>query len=456
MAATTILDDALHDFDHEHNQRHITIDQDIDSTFNHPNTHIDSNPHPTNDDEFHSFTIKERIDSYFLAATITLDYALHDFDHGSTQSHITTDQDIASTLNHPNKHTDSNSHPPDTPLILNDISDNPYHSTAQHPMQPQRRITRSMTTAIQQRLTTPLTPDISSADSSSTSESDANISFDFSDSDDFHNPSNPTCDDHDINDLSAPIHVNHNTNPPSLQFEPNSNSHITSHPTLSCQLDISTFATQNTHGLRRLPRDSEGKLITNTPYDYTRYEHLITMMKTKNLDVYFIQETWLEDDAFDEIINDYHVFRHNGGKGNHNFRGVAIILSPRYYDGWKAAGARPPLTTDATGEFAGRFISINITLKSFDRLGKQVRGKKGSKHLALTLASVYHPCTKTGADDVYIRFLDTLDTILGKIPTENEIIMGADVNANIGRLDDLASTEFQSTLVLEEKASTSC
>ena len=170
------------------------------------------------------------------------------------------------------------------------------------------------------------------------------------------------------------------------------------------------------------------------------------MMKTKSLDVYFIQETWLEGDAFDEVINGYHIFRHNGGKGNHNFRGVAIILSPRYYKGWKTAGARPPLTTDATGEFAGRYISINVTLNSYDRLGKQVHGKKGRKHLALTLALVYHPCTKTGADDIYARFLDTLDTLLGKLPADNEIIMGADVNANIGKLDDLQSREFQSTL----------
>jgi hypothetical protein len=54
------------------------------------------------------------------------------------------------------------------------------------------------------------------------------------------------------------------------------------------------------------------------------------MMKTKSLDIYFVQETWLEGDAFDEVINSYHVFRHNKGKGNHNFCGVAIILSPRY------------------------------------------------------------------------------------------------------------------------------
>ena len=70
-------------------------------------------------------------------------------------------------------------------------------------------------------------------------------------------------------------------------------------------------------------------------------------MKLKGINVYFVQETWLEGDVFDEIINGYHIFRHNGGVGNHNFRGVAIILSPRYH------GAQPPITTDATGEFAG-------------------------------------------------------------------------------------------------------
>ena len=95
-------------------------------------------------------------------------------------------------------------------------------------------------------------------------------------------------------------------------------------------------------------------------------------MKEKFLDVYFVQETWLEGDVFDKVINRYHIFTHNGEKGNHNFRRVAIIPSPKYYEGWKAAGAQPPLTTDTTGKFAGRYISINVTLKSHNRLGKQV------------------------------------------------------------------------------------
>ena len=81
----------------------------------------------------------------------------------------------------------------------------------------------------------------------------------------------------------------------------------------------------------------------------SRYEHLITMMKLKDINAYFVQETWLKGDVFDEIINGYHIFCHNVGFGNHIFRGVAIILSPCYHKGWKAAGAWPPITTDATG-----------------------------------------------------------------------------------------------------------
>ena len=87
-----------------------------------------------------------------------------------------------------------------------------------------------------------------------------------------------------------------------------------------------------------------------------------------------------------------------------------------------------------------------MTLKIQDRLGKQVQGKTGDKHLDLTLILVYHPCTKTGSEDVYTRFLDTLDSLLRKSPPHNQIIMGADINANISRLDELQSSEFHSTI----------
>ena len=148
--------------------------------------------------------------------------------------------------------------------------------------------------------------------------------------------------------------------------------HLQSHQTRR-DTSLVTSSPKNAHGLRHWARDEHGNPRPNSPLDYTRYEHLITTMKLKGIETYFVQETWLEGDVFDKIINRFHVFRHNGEVGNHSFCGVAIILSPHYHEGWKAAGARPPVTTDGKGEFVGRFISLNIKLASNDRLGKKYK-----------------------------------------------------------------------------------
>ena len=65
---------------------------------------------------------------------------------------------------------------------------------------------------------------------------------------------------------------------------------------------ISKIFTQNAHGLRHRPKDKNGNICSTAPHDYTRYEHLITTIKLNQLDVYFIQKTWLEGDVSDEVI----------------------------------------------------------------------------------------------------------------------------------------------------------
>jgi len=62
---------------------------------------------------------------------------------------------------------------------------------------------------------------------------------------------------------------------------------------------------------------------------------------------------------------------------------------------------------------------LNIKLTSNDRTGKTIQGEKGDQYLALTLTSVYHPCTKIGDEETYLRFLDTLDKLLGKAPAKS-------------------------------------
>ena len=92
----------------------------------------------------------------------------------------------------------------------------------------------------------------------------------FTDSDDFDDLFPPTNDDHNINNFSTSIIDNHDTTPPPTQSTTDQRDRITFHSSFTRQLNISTFVTQNTHGLRRLPRDSDGKLLTTAPYDYTR------------------------------------------------------------------------------------------------------------------------------------------------------------------------------------------
>ena len=175
--------------------------------------------------------------------------------------------------------------------------------------------------------------------------------------------------------------------------------------------------------------DEDGKKISNHPRDTIKFEHLIASMKVKCLDEYFLQDTWLEYDEFDVDIRGYHVFHHNGPNGNHLHHGVAIVLSPHYYAGWKAAGAAPPITTDTTSEFMGRFIGITIKLESRDKRGRTIKGKKKIEtSLVLSLVSAYHPCR---TEDDHERFLDVFNTLLSKLPP-SEIIMGADINANVG------------------------
>jgi hypothetical protein len=101
-------------------------------------------------------------------------------------------------------------------------------------------------------------------------------------------------------------------------------------------------------------------------------------MQVDDIDAWFVQETWLEDDDFNTTIGGYHLFRHNSPIGttgcDHLFHGVAIILSPRYFLAWRTAGSPPPIMTGSTGDFAGRFIGLNLKFDCFNSLGRQVKG----------------------------------------------------------------------------------
>jgi exonuclease III len=152
-------------------------------------------------------------------------------------------------------------------------------------------------------------------------------------------------------------------------------------------------------------------------------------MRQNDVGAWLIQETWEEGDEFDVDVNGYHIFRHNAIRGEsgrqHLFRGVAIILSPLFYDAWKAAGSPPPITTDQNNDFVGRFIRMNLKFESFDTRGRRIKGK----FLLMTLISAYFPCD----DQRHDQFCAMLDSMLSTIvsPT-TQIVLGGDINARIG------------------------
>jgi hypothetical protein len=74
-------------------------------------------------------------------------------------------------------------------------------------------------------------------------------------------------------------------------------------------------------------------------------------------------------------------------------RGVAIVLSPQYYAGWKAAGAAALITMLPDDEFVGCFIGLTVKLECRNKPGWKVKGrKKQETSIVLSLVSTYHPC----------------------------------------------------------------
>jgi hypothetical protein len=65
--------------------------------------------------------------------------------------------------------------------------------------------------------------------------------------------------------------------------------------------------------------------------------------------------------------------------------------------------------------------------------------------MTLSLASIYQSCTKTSSDNVYMCFLDMLDGLLNKFP-KSELIIGADINANIGRFNNMSVADLDRPL----------
>ena len=95
-----------------------------------------------------------------------------------------------------------------------------------------------------------------------------------------------------------------------------------------------------------------------------KIDAIVHTMCTRNIDVYVVQETWLEGNG-EELkqltIHKYSVFFHGNLEKtcDHGRGGVAIFLSPQATKAWEAAGAHK---AKLSGNIGGcpQWISINL------------------------------------------------------------------------------------------------
>lgn len=159
------------------------------------------------------------------------------------------------------------------------------------------------------------------------------------------------------------------------------------------------------------------------------------LMLEKNIDAYCLQETWLNDD-FTRNVNGFHIFHHGYRKkyqkSNRGERGVAIILSPRLYSAYLAAGGHPPVFPSPDSDdptFLGRYISIQLKLL-VDNNKKGAFSKKSKRKpipKTITISSVYHP------DKIKDQrpFHAHLSKVYDQIRSNHLFVSGQDMNADM-------------------------
>jgi exonuclease III len=165
------------------------------------------------------------------------------------------------------------------------------------------------------------------------------------------------------------------------------------------------FYTQNVNGLKR----SE------------KIDHIIDRMRRQNVDVYLVQETWLEGDGqeFQQLeIGDYTAIFHGNSEPtcSRGRGGVAIFLSKKGKRAWEKAGANKPVLSGTVSGCA-RWMGIELETQESKRI------------FAIT---AYHPHSGMDAieiDNFYQRYDDFLDS---HISEDTTVIIGCDTNSPLG------------------------
>ena len=99
-----------------------------------------------------------------------------------------------------------------------------------------------------------------------------------------------------------------------------------------------------------------------------KLDFIIDLMKQREIHIYLIQESWLENDWIRDY-DSYTIFHHNVEHKSKRKTGVAIILSPLFTSYWNEAGGQKPITMNEN-DFNGRFIGIKASLPKINNHSK--------------------------------------------------------------------------------------
>jgi hypothetical protein len=150
----------------------------------------------------------------------------------------------------------------------------------------------------------------------------------------------------------------------------------------------------------------------------TKLETIAAHMLKNLIDIYLIQETWLEgsdDFAIGGITFLMHAQEKQQGRGR---GGVAIALSKKALKAWDKAGntiIKPDLAVDGTV----RMMSIDIAVPS------------NKTWETLSIFNVYAPPSDYDEHQID-HFWESLEQEISKKPTHCQIIVAGDINASIG------------------------
>ena len=118
---------------------------------------------------------------------------------------------------------------------------------------------------------------------------------------------------------------------------------------------------------------------------------------------------------------------------------VMIIIGPDLTRAWARAGKLEPIQSKPDLEYPIRLIGVTLSFPNLLNRKSETFSKRAKGNIKLFLCSAYHPYEHAEQ----IEFYDELDSFLKNRPQNLELLLGADVNCNVGIRSKMFRDKFE-------------